>query len=191
MSAASPLRKLADAPRLLVTLQEDGVSIWRLPLLLGYHRPTPSLPHSKLASLPLYLLSRWSPCGDDHSSFLQLAGSARQLSETTKSSRICSGSMRMGVLPHWLEPTESGWFGGCSQVPWHSLGFGQEGRRETAILVNALGVSRIWASSLFIRLGSLWPLSQNISPWHDFFFLNTCMLFYRDLFSHYCQYQSP
>lgn len=66
-------------------------------------------PAVQTCQLPFCLLSRRSPCGDDHSSVLQLAGSARQFRETTESLRIrCVLEVHgQGPPPHWLERTES------------------------------------------------------------------------------------
>lgn len=140
------------------------------PPWISQTKPFP--PTLQTCQLLFYLLSRRSPCGGDHSSILPLAGSARQFRETTASLRIRCVLEVHGWGPplHWLE---------------RSL--------KTAILVNA----RASPGSRPVLFSFPWgSLSQNSSTWRDlfsflFFFLNTCVLFYRALFSHYRQWQSP
>lgn len=72
-------------------------------------------PHApNYASHSRYHLCRWSPCGGDHSSVLQLAGSASQLSKTTKPSRTASAPKVDGLelvqlpkRPSWRIPSSS------------------------------------------------------------------------------------
>lgn len=77
---------------------------------------------------------------------------------------LCSGSAWFGVTQHWLEGSPQN--GHPGEYPKR---FQEQG------------------SSSSLVQGLREPLSRSFSPWHDLKKQNTCMLFYRDLFSHQCQ----
>lgn len=60
------LAALCDGPGPLVTLKESGAYL-KAACAPRISQIKPFPPHSKPASLPLYLWSGWSPRGDDHS----------------------------------------------------------------------------------------------------------------------------
>lgn len=166
LSIESLLTDVCDASGLSVVPQEDLGHFRRPSVLLGCHRPNASSSCPKPRQpFPFPLVQKESLWRRP-----QLRPAVGWFSQTAERDPkafqgwLCSGSAWFGVTQHWLEGSPQN--GHPGEYPKR---FQEQG------------------SSSSLVQGLREPLSRSFSPWHDFKKQNTCMLFYRDLFSHQCQ----